>query len=1015
MRHFIKIHALLLLALMGINGAMAQYAPENFFRYSQPDGLSNRRITGLIQDDFGFIWIGTLNGLNRYDGHSFKTFYHTDENSIPDNRIYNLIYLRNNEMAVATNNGAAIFNTKDYTVKQLRIDAPEDVRYWSNNVRDMALSDDGNYLVSTGTGYYIFENSGKMIARYEPIPFSKIAGSNRVGRQFLLMPDGKKILSTSKHGFIYYDKKSGRFENASRMFPSVKKIEQGKLSFITDIDGKYWILCSKKSDSLVLMDVNTQESIAISLPDSLIYKFEWFSQAIPKGNNKYLMNLTDKFCTLTAGRLNGKLQLSLNRIDNIPFDTYRLLPSSEGFLWVGGKNGLHKHITNPPPISSQKVNTANNANFHTTCIANDKSRIFLGSDNGYIAIIKKENLKSQSFYGILGKNLQSERINYIFNKSPETIWVATKRGLYEMQKNSGKYKEVSIGKDGRRLFDTTNIMHIYQAQNGIFWLLEYDRAFIYNPQTSTVKILPIGFSNYSNFVSESKEGKIWINGDKALRWNGNDGFDSIISRLPQQQNNSKVFSLLFTDDATWISTSADGFHILDKNGKFNRFYDMQITGMGNFYTNVYKKRIYGLNFNGDVVVLNTDNLSYSIYGKAEGKPDIPVTTHIFSFDTLQDKVWFSAENFLCSLPLTDSDYRKNFPFFISQVSILNGKKIFFPGGRIELGHTENTLTIFLNQINYDNGDNIEFSYRISGPDTAWVHLPSNEAMLINLAPGEYNITFRVASKSNKWKPSEQMLEIVINPPFWKTWWFFALVVLAGLSLGMIYFKQHIANIRKRQRIKLLEREKQLATVEALLKGQEEERTRLAKELHDSVGGMLSGARMGFENSKKEQSHSIPVFENSIKQLDATMDELRKITQDLMPEMLLKYGLIDALAEHCNNLSLLSNSKVSFQHLGADSRFSKTQELCIYRIVQELITNALKHGKANNILAQLTVGNSNVLISVDDDGTGLVNNEATEGKGMGMRNLMQRVNYLNGKMDISSQPGEGVSVNIHLNI
>ena len=239
------------------------------------------------------------------------------------------------------------------------------------------------------------------------------------------------------------------------------------------------------------------------------------------------------------------------------------------------------------------------------------------------------------------------------------------------------------------------------------------------------------------------------------------------------------------------------------------------------------------------------------------------------------------------------------------------------------------------------------------------------------------------------------------------------LVLLGL-LGYRNFKTK-QKLHKTQIIQL-EKDKQLLAIDAMLKGQEEERSRLAKDLHDGLGGMLSGVKLSFVNMKENlimDAESVTSFEKSILQLDNTIAELRKVAHNLMPEALVKFGLKNAILDFCNSLQLSSKTKFIFEQLGSERLLSNTADLYIYRIVQELINNAIKHADADQILVQLTKTNDKVLLTVEDDGKGFNTELIRSAKGIGLKNIQQRVDYLKGKIDIASQAAEGTSVNIEL--
>lgn len=221
---------------------------------------------------------------------------------------------------------------------------------------------------------------------------------------------------------------------------------------------------------------------------------------------------------------------------------------------------------------------------------------------------------------------------------------------------------------------------------------------------------------------------------------------------------------------------------------------------------------------------------------------------------------------------------------------------------------------------------------------------------------------------------------------------------------------------QQQRISELEKDKQLLTIDAMLKGQEEERSRIAKDLHDGLGGLLSGTKLSFVNVKDKLSLSPDtkaLFDKSLSMLDNTIGDLRKVAQNLMPEALVKFGLHDALRDFCDNIQFSSGMKVVYQQYGEERKLSNTAEVFIYRIIQELVNNVVKHAQARQIIVQLSMMKNKTTITVEDDGRGFEKTLLNSSPGAGMTNIHYRVKYFNGTSDIITSPGNGTSVNIEL--
>jgi two-component system, NarL family, sensor kinase len=257
-------------------------------------------------------------------------------------------------------------------------------------------------------------------------------------------------------------------------------------------------------------------------------------------------------------------------------------------------------------------------------------------------------------------------------------------------------------------------------------------------------------------------------------------------------------------------------------------------------------------------------------------------------------------------------------------------------------------------------------------------------------------------------------------------YFLAGSLMALLLVGFLVYRnlrnrQQLARQQdelQQQRIRELEKDKQLVAVDSMLKGQEEERSRLAKDLHDGLGGLLSGVKFSLSNMKDNliiTPDNMAVFERSLDMIDTSIKELRRVAHNMMPEMLTKFGLDEALKEYCNTINATKLLAVKYQSLGMESRLEKATEIIMYRIVQELLNNILKHAAASEVFVQLIRENNRLNIVVEDNGRGFDTVLLENSKGAGWVNIRSRVEYLKGQLDVHSETGKGTLVNIELNV
>lgn len=247
-----------------------------------------------------------------------------------------------------------------------------------------------------------------------------------------------------------------------------------------------------------------------------------------------------------------------------------------------------------------------------------------------------------------------------------------------------------------------------------------------------------------------------------------------------------------------------------------------------------------------------------------------------------------------------------------------------------------------------------------------------------------------------------------------------IIVLAAMLYKNFKRKNQLlkqAGELKNKRIRELEKEQQLVVMQSVLQGQEEERSRLARDLHDGVGGLLSGIKLSLSTMRgnvylsEENAQSV---NNVIVQLDNSIAELRRVSHNMMPETLIKYGLKEALENYCENLNLSGSLKVQLQTYGMEKRIEQNTEIIVYRIAQELLNNVIKHAGATKVLIQLLRKGNRFNLTIEDDGRGFDIKNLEGNTGAGLANVKARTEYLGGTLDVHSVIGAGTSVNIEGN-
>lgn len=235
--------------------------------------------------------------------------------------------------------------------------------------------------------------------------------------------------------------------------------------------------------------------------------------------------------------------------------------------------------------------------------------------------------------------------------------------------------------------------------------------------------------------------------------------------------------------------------------------------------------------------------------------------------------------------------------------------------------------------------------------------------------------------------------------------FSSLAILSSIILFFVWRNQRNekklakqVEINYVQKIENLKNLKKLELSKAILEGEEQERKRLARELHDGLGSWLSGIRINFLNLKNKNAIEQEDFNTIDEQLNITIKELRSISHNLLPETLVKLGLENSLQDLCNHFSS-EKMKIDIETYGIQKDLPENFQISIFRIIQELINNAIKHSEATEVFVSCSQDANIFLITVEDNGKGL--SKGAINNGIGLKNVENRVHFLNGKMDVKT--------------
>lgn len=275
--------------------------------------------------------------------------------------------------------------------------------------------------------------------------------------------------------------------------------------------------------------------------------------------------------------------------------------------------------------------------------------------------------------------------------------------------------------------------------------------------------------------------------------------------------------------------------------------------------------------------------------------------------------------------------------------------------------------------------------------------------------------FETIEKDNQLTKKELQIaqqQIIIHKKDTFAWALISGVTAITLFIGLYYrYRIKIERQAERQAI-------EIAAWQASLEGEEKERKRLAKELHDNIAGNLSTVRMWFGNIRANLDTGIAGQEkeygDALQMLENILNEVRNTAHHLMPELILRFGLAEAIGIFCNNIRYATGITIKYQYLGYVGNMSNSMQLLIFRTVQELVQNVLKHAEASYILVQLSQYDAILSLTIEDNGKGIDKERAGNSSGMGLSDISNNVEKLGGSFSISSEKGNGTTVEIEIN-
>ncbi len=843
-------------------GIAAYPQPYIFRNYSIEQGLSQSVVNCIFQDSYGFLWIGTQNGLNRFDGYDFSVFLYNpdDTNSISNNWVFAITEDGHGDLWIGTKGGLNRYIRKENRFQRI-LHPPGSPEKLSLCAYDVLVSRSGKIYINNPPVLSVFNPGKKTFSHFQTrFRNNGVVNDNRIplledqqgkiwmGSDFGLAcfnPDlkkfsyfleeeqqsvsdpGKRItalcqdssgtiwIGTARGLFLLNTKKGGDPEVLP--FPSGKQTLSSNFirAIICERKGVVWIGTEGGGLNRIL-DLN-KEKFQIDRYDN---------QQHGLGHNIVLALAIDHSENLWAGTLQGisktdlkpaKFKLyrrdntssSLDLLGNVIASIYK---DENGLIWVGnwgqGLNIINRETGKVEHFSSKLPGNHYIPNdFVHVIFADDHKNIWIGTRDGILVFDKTKRtfVRFREFFR--NKNLpdfSGIRIFMIIHGKDNSYWIATQGGLYRIIPEKSQTELFTAESPPDHQIGGNLIYCIHEDHLGLIWIATLNGLDVYNPANGKMTRFRKNESRNSlcdNFVislCEDRQGDMWIGTGSYVNKFVRKDSTFIYYAKDKGLPNNNIFEILMDHQNTLWFATGGGLCRFDSANGRFRTYSVD----EGLQSPEFNLRACYTSPDGEIFLGGMNGFNSFYPGKTEDNPYIPEIIITDCYKSTKDG--------------------KVFLDFGSKPEII-------------LDYPEQTFTIDFVALEYTNPDKNQYAYRLEGLSKDWIDIGNRRFVpFSNLPPGEYIFRVKGSNNDGKWNEKGSTLKIIILPPWWRSWWAWTAYIVIIMGILMIYIR-----IRERKLIQernLLEKKVQERTLQIENKNQEilhknEALNQLNSELH----------------------------------------------------------------------------------------------------------------------------------------------------------------------------------------
>jgi signal transduction histidine kinase/ligand-binding sensor domain-containing protein len=465
---------------------------------------------------------------------------------------------------------------------------------------------------------------------------------------------------------------------------------------------------------------------------------------------------------------------------------------------------------------------------------------------------------------------------------------------------------------------------------------------------------------------------------------------------PRAFANYKIANFLEPNDSTMlITTIGSGFMVLDKRTMNARTFNSETSFIANnIYSSVIHKEFLWLGTEKGLIKialpdLFQDSISFAYLSKKSGL----INNKIDYLLPVNNTIWAFSDNAFSIIPEDVSKFPNKKPIFYLKEIKVNDVHTDNISNR-ELKTRENNIQIAFGFISYSN-QNIFLRYRLRD-NTHWIYTTDNSLLFPSLAPASYQFRLQYSTDNVRWIDATDPLDFIISKPWWSRWYTYVIAFSILLIFSYFYFRYQQSIYRQKNHYLKIINEHQQRLIQSEIVALERERNRISKELHDRVGTNLTAIKLTV--NQLLQQHRDPLAMEVEEQFQIAIQEIKEIIYGLTPPSLERYGLFTGLKNYVGKLHKTIPIEISLKTFGKDIQKNDIN-IIIFRIMQELITNSIKHSFAKNITIHINSFDDILNIVYEDDGIGF--NYDPLQSGLGLDSIESRIHSVNGTLKFDS--------------